>query len=316
VAFPDLVGSTKLAPAASEAPTASAPDDFEVRVVGATPAPLRDFYHALLRLSWPKTILFIATVYFGVNALFACGYFETGGIEHARPASFADDFYFSVQTMGTIGYGYMYPASDGANALVVLESTLGLVLTALATGLVFAKFSRPTARVMFSEKIALSPMNGVPTLTFRVGNRRKNLIVEAQIHVALVRSERTLEGTDFFRTLDLKLVRERLQLSRSWNVLHVVDETSPLFGETPQSLAEKEAEILVTLTGLDDTWMQTVHATHRYGAEHVAWGYRLADVLTVKPDAFVLDLRKFHDVVPAQPQPNFPYPGPVRPADA
>jgi inward rectifier potassium channel len=279
-----------------------------VRVIGAPRTPLRDFYHALLQLNWPATMAVIGSFYLGVNTLFAALYFWSGGIEHVEPGSLLDAFYFSVQTMGTIGYGYMYPQTHLANALVVLESTASLVLTALATGLVFAKFSRPTARLVFSERMALSPMNGVPTLSFRVGNQRKNRIVEAQLRLVMTRTERTLEGKDFYRTTDLKLVRDRLSLTRSWNVLHVVDESSPLRRDTPASLLADGVEFTVSVSGLDDTWMQTIHAQHRYGPEQVAYGYRLADILTEDGNVISLDLTKFHDVEPTEPQPGFPYP--------
>ena len=284
------------------------PIEYEIRVVGAPRTPLRDFYHALLQLSWPMTMGFIAVGYSTVNLLFALAYYATGGVQGARPGSLADAFYFSVETMGTIGYGSMYPATDAANVMMVIESTVSLVLTALATGLVFAKFSRPTARLIFSRCLALSPMNGVPTLSFRIGNARKNRIVEAQIRVMLLRTERTLEGKDFYRTTDLKLVRDRLQLARSWNVLHVVDENSPLFGTTPAELEADGAEVHVTVTGLDDTWMQTVHATHRYAASQIAWGHRLVDVLSEEGTVMTLDLTKFHELEPTEPLPTFPYP--------
>lgn len=126
------------APESVKPESARAAADYEVRVLGAPKTPLRDFYHALMRLSWPTTMLFLASIYFAVNALFAFFYFESGGIANARPGSFRDAFYFSVQTMGTIGYGVLAPVSDLANLLVVVESTVSLVLTALATGLVFA----------------------------------------------------------------------------------------------------------------------------------------------------------------------------------
>jgi inward rectifier potassium channel len=282
--------------------------EYEIRVVGAERTPLRDFYHALLQLQWPATMAFIAAVYTAANALFAVLYFVVGGIEHVPPGSFLDAFYFSVQTMGTIGYGYMYPATHAANALVVIESTVSLVLTALATGLVFAKFSRPTARLMFSNRVTLSPMNGVPTLSFRLGNRRKNRILEAQIRLAMLRTERTAEGKEFYRTTDLKLTRDRLSLQRSWQVMHVVDETSPLFKDTPDTLLEEGVEFIVSVSGLDDTWMQTVHAQHRYSAHQVAWGYRLVDILSEEGTVLTLDLNKFHDIEPAEPLPSFPYP--------
>ena len=292
----------------SEPPKPQQAINYEIKVVGAPRTPLRDFYHALLQLQWPATIGFIALGYFTVNALFALGYFALGGIEHARPGSLLDAFYFSVQTMGTIGYGFMYPVSPGANALVVVESTTSLVLTALATGLVFAKFSRPTARLMFSTHATVSPMNGVPTLSFRLGNRRKNRIVEAHIRLVMLRTEVTHEGKEFYRTTDLKLTRERLSLQRSWQVMHVIDETSPLYKDTPETLVEEGVEFVCSVSGMDDTWMQTVHATHRYSAHQVVWGYRLVDILTEQGTTITLDLNKFHDIEPAPSLPTFPYP--------
>lgn len=300
---------------ANEPPNVPTQDttEYEIRVLGAPRTPLRDFYHALLQLNWPATIGVIAFAYVAVNGVFALFYYATSGIAFARPRSLLDAFYFSVQTMGTIGYGHMYPDSPGANALVVVESTASLVLTALATGLVFAKFSRPTARLMFSERMAFSPMNGVPTLSFRLGNLRKNRIVEATLRLVMLRTERTLEGKDFYRAIDLKLTRDRLTLQRSWNALHVVDETSPLFRDTPESLLEDGVEFIVSVSGLDDTWMQTVHATHRYSAQQVAFGYRLADVLTEEGNTLTLDLAKFHTLEPSAPLSSFPYPRRLEP---
>jgi inward rectifier potassium channel len=285
------------------------PGDYEIRIIGAPRAPLRDFYHLLLRLSWTRTLLLVAVAYFGLNALFALGYSWVGGITHARPGSFADDFFFSVQTMGTIGYGTMAPETDGANLLVVLESTLSLVSTALVTGLVFAKFSRPSARLMFSQQVAIGPMNGVPTLAFRVGNQRSNLIVEAEFRVALVRTEITREGKVFYRSIDLHLTRSRaLSLSRAWTVLHTVDESSPLFGETPETLVAADAELLITVMGIDDTWMQSVHSSHRYFAADIAWGAEHADILSEAGDVMTLDLRNFHRLQATAPSERFPYP--------
>jgi inward rectifier potassium channel len=276
--------------------------DYEIRVVGAQRTPLRDFYYGLMRFSWPATLLVIAGADLALNALFAFGYLFVGGIEHARPGSWLDAFFFSVQTSGTVGYGALWPSSNAANALVVIESVTSLVFTALATGLVFTKFSLPTARVMFTREATISMMNGLPTLSFRVGNLRSNRIVEAMVRVAIVRTELTHEGKTFYRMTDLPLVRERIpSLSRSWTVLHVIDEKSPLFGETAESLAAKEAEITVSIVGIDDLWMQSVHATHRYMHTEIAWGKRHADVLSDEPNALVLDLRKFHDLEPTEP---------------
>jgi inward rectifier potassium channel len=284
--------------------------DYEIRIVGDRRQPLRDFYHSLLERPWWVTIAAISGAFLTANALFAVLYLLVGGVAHAAPASFRDAFFFSVQTMGTVGYGAMFPESTGANLVVTAEAITGLTLTALATGLVFAKFSRSTARLIFSERATIGPLNGVPTLSFRLGNLRGNSIVDAQIRVVMIRTEKTSEGKLFYRMLDLSLTRQRaLSLSRSWNALHLIDAGSPLHGETPETLAAKEVELQVQVVGLDDATMQPVHAGHRYFARDLLWGHRLADVLSETPDGhLLLDLRRFQDVEPTEPTAEFPYP--------
>jgi inward rectifier potassium channel len=271
--------------------------EYEVRVIGAARTPLRDFYYALMRLSWPSTLVAIAGTDLALNALFAFGFLAVGGVDNARRGSWLDAFFFSVQTFGTIGYGTLTPSTTAANTLVVVESVASLVFTAMATGLVFAKFSLPTARVMFTREAAISLMNGVPTLSFRIGNLRSNRLVESHVRVAITRTEQTLENKTFYRMLDVPLTRERIpSLSRSWTVLHVIDEKSPLYGETAESLEANEAELSVSIVGIDDLWMQSVHATHRYMWTDIAWGKRHADVLSEEGNTMTLDLRKFHDL--------------------
>jgi len=284
--------------------------DYEIKIVGDRPTPLRDFYHGLLKAPWWATIAAISATFLAANAVFAALFVEVGGVSHAAPASFKDAFFFSVQTMGTIGYGAMFPDSTAANVIVVAESLTSLLLTALATGLVFAKFSRSTARFVFSKHVVISPLNGVPTLAFRLGNQRGNQLVDAQIRLVMIRTEQTSEGKPFYKMLDLHPTRARaLSLSRSWNVLHIVDAGSPLHGETPASTVLKEIELQVLVIGIDDITMQTVHTTHRYFTKDILWGARMADVLTeIDSGHLVLDLRKFHDVEPTEPTPDFPYP--------
>jgi inward rectifier potassium channel len=261
-------------------------------------------------MSWTGLVAFIAVAFLVVNAIFALIYLRMGGIAHARPGNFADAFYFSVQTMGTIGYGAMYPDSTGSNNVMVAESVVSLIVTALATGLVFSKFARPIGRVQFSRNAVITPMEGVPTLMLRVGNERGNAIVEATAHMTLSRTVTTAEGMKFYRLLDLKLVRERSPaVARSWTILHRIDEASPLFGATPESLANDEGELMVTLAGTDDTSYQPVHARHEYEHGDILWGARHADILSELPDGnLVLDVRKFHDVIPTVPTDSFPYP--------
>jgi inward rectifier potassium channel len=283
---------------------------YRIKVLGHRPTPLRDFYHALLRMRWGWMFAIITAIYLVVNLVFALGFLLVGGVAHAEPGSFLDAFFFSVQTLATIGYGTMYPESHAANALVALEALVGILLTALVTGLVFARFSRPQARVVFSRNAVLTPMNGVPTLMFRIGNERGNQIVNTEIRVVFVRTEQLQEGGHFYRSYELTLVRDRaLSLSRSWNVLHAIDAKSPLHGATPELLEAQEAELQVMVLGTDDITLQGVHASHRYAASQVLWGSRLADILTEEPGGdMVLDLDHFHDTRPGTPTEAFPYP--------
>jgi inward rectifier potassium channel len=260
-----------------------------------------DFYHQLMTSSWPKLLLQVIASFLMVNGLFAAAYLLGGGIHNARPGSFADAFFFSVQTMATIGYGSMTPDGLFANILVSTEAVTGLLAFALVTGLVFSKFSRPTARVRFTRRAVISVRDGVPSLMFRMVNVRANQIVEAQIHVVFARQETTLEGEQVRRFYDLDLSRDRNAIFvYSWTAIHPIDETSPFYGTTAESLAAAEADITVSLTGIDETFSQTVYARYYYGDDEIVWGARLANITQRTPDGeFMLDLTRFDDVDPA-----------------
>lgn len=283
---------------------------YQIRVVGARTEWFRDIHHAFLRLPWWVGLGTVTAAFLLTNLLFGFAYAELGGVANARPHSVADGFYFSVQTMATIGYGAMYPQSTAAHVLVVTEAVLGLLLTALCAGLVFAKFSRPIGRIVFSRQAVIGPLDGVPMLMFRVGNERGNLIAEATVRVAMVRTVRTREGVTFYRMTDLTLVRDRSPaLSRSWNVMHELGPSSPLYGYDPERMASEELEIIVTLVGVDDTSYQPVHARCQYEHTSVVWGARHADVLSETPDGnLILDIRNFHNILPTEPLESFPYP--------
>jgi inward rectifier potassium channel len=281
-----------------------------VTVIGAPPVSLRDVYHLFLRTSWPIALGAIVLAWLAINAVFADLYLTVGGIATMRPRSFWDAFCFSVQTMGTIGYGSMYPTTVAANVIMIAESVTSLIVTAVATGMLFAKFSRATSRVVFSERIVIGPMNGVPTLMLRVGNARGNSILEATVRLAYTRTERMKEGTSFYRMIDLRPSRDRSPaMARTWTVLHPITPESPLYGATPESIAREDGEFLVTVVGIDDTSLQQVHARARYLDREVVWGARHADVLSEDRDGnLVLDVRRFDDIEPTEPIEGFPYP--------
>jgi inward rectifier potassium channel len=260
----------------------------------------RDPYHLLLTLPWYKTLAIISLGYVLANALFALAYLAGGdGIENARPGNFLDAFFFSVQTMASIGYGAMYPKTIYAHILVTIESLLGLMGLAMATGLMFARFSIPRARVMFSRVAVITPYNGIPTLMFRVANERQNWILEAQVRVSLVRTEITKEGETMRRFYQMSLVRSHSPLfALTWTVMHPIDEDSPLFGVTTEQMLEDDMEVIVTLTGLDETVSQNIHGRYSYMAEEIFWNMRFVDIITkVKGGKRYIDYSHFHDVV-------------------
>jgi inward rectifier potassium channel len=247
------------------------------------------------------TLSFIAAMVLAVNLLFALAYVIAGGIANAEHGSFADAFFFSVQTMGTVGYGNMYPQSRAANLIVTAETVAALVVAALSTGLVFTKFSIPVARLEFARNAVLYLQDGQPTLAIRLANRRGNFIVEATVRVTVVRGETTQEGLFFYRMYDLQLVRDHSSaVGRSWLILHRIDERSPLRGATEASVRGADLEIQVAVTGLDGTTAQTLHGRHTYAVEDLRFGMRYADMLRPKPDGRLeLDYAKLHEVVPA-----------------
>jgi inward rectifier potassium channel len=264
---------------------------------------LADLYHQLLTLPWWAFLLGLAIVYLGLNVLFALLYLlGDRAIVNARPGIFSDAFFFSVETISTIGYGQMSPATLYGNIVMTVEAMVGLTLLAVSAGLVFARFSRPMARVMFSKVAVITPYNGIPALSLRLANQRRNQILEAQVSVTLVRDERTAEGEWMRRFYDLQLARQRSPIfAMTFTVIHGIDPESPLWNETPSSLAAQQVEIVVTVTGLDETMLQAVHARTSYLAHEVLWDHRFVDVFTRTEDGrLAIDYRRFHDTEPTQ----------------
>ncbi|BAZ14487.1 K+ channel inward rectifier domain-containing protein [Calothrix sp. NIES-4071] len=259
-----------------------------------------DPYHALLTISWGTFVALVTVGYFIINAIFALLYLAGGdGIENARSGNFFDAFFFSVQTMASIGYGAMYPKTAYANLLVTIESIIGLLILTMASGIMFARFSLPKARVIFSRIVLITTYNGLPTLMLRIANKRENWILEAQVRLTIVRNEYTKEGSFMRRFYDVPLVRSDSPLfALSWSVMHTIDENSPLYGMTQHKMIEDEMEILVIFTGIDETVSQTIHARHSYVPDEIVWGAQFVDILTRTRDGKrCIDYAKFHDFV-------------------
>jgi inward rectifier potassium channel len=268
--------------------------------IGLQPHPMADIYHFALRAPWSLLLGGIGALYLVSNALFALIYLVLGGINNARPGSFADAFFFSVQTMSTIGYGQMWPLTMTAHLVVTLEALVGLLALALVTGLIFSKFARPTARIMFSKVAVISQRDGVSSLMFRMANERRDQIVEATAHLVFIRNEQTVEGERVRRFRDLKLTqRHSAVFFLTWTAVHPITPDSPLYGQTPEDLAKVEAQVMATVTGTDETLSQTVHARYSYTLSDIVWGHRLADIISVDSEGRrSVNYNRFHDTIP------------------
>jgi len=281
----------RFAPSARATPT--------IRTRGQHVSLFEDVYHKVLGLTWWRFFLYVAAGWLGSNLLFAALYAAVPGCV-TNAAGFEDAFYFSVQTLATIGYGAMAPATRYGHTVVVLEALVGTLAVALLAGVTFAKFARPTARVLFSDKIVVTLRDGVPHLVFRLANWRGNMVVEGQLRVFVLLKEKTREGETIRVPTELPLVRDRTALfALTWIPMHRIDGRSPFWGgETAVArLREEGAEIYLAFTGLDETIGQPIHARHRYGPDDIVWNARHADVLTIEPDGTrTLDYAAFHDV--------------------
>jgi inward rectifier potassium channel len=260
-----------------------------------------DFYHAVLTAPWWLFLAGLAVVFLILNVGFALLYLsDPNGIEHARSGSFWDRFLFSVETIGSINYSVMVPKSAFVNSVVVVEAFMGFLYLAMMASLMFARLSRPSARVIFSNAAVVAPFDGVPTLMFRAANQRGNQILDAAINVTLAHQSISSEGIVMRRFQDLELVRSRTSLfTLSWTVMHAIDERSPLHGLSRDALYERQMEIIVLLRGTDDTLADLVYVRHAYTPDDIVWNHRFVDVLSVTSNGRrVVDLTRFHDTCP------------------
>ena len=264
--------------------------------------PENNFYHWLLGTSWTRFLLLVIAVYLGTNLLFAFAYLACGdgAITHAQPGSLLDVFFFSVQTMATIGYGRMTPVGSWPNAIVTFEAFFGIVYSALTTGLAFARFTRPTAGVRFSKVAVVGNHDGIKTLKFRVANDRSSHIVEAQLRLWLIAESMTSEGERYRRSVELALHRsESPVFSLTWTAMHSIDESSALNDYLGDSSLDGHWHLLITFTGYHESLANQVYARHVYLPSDVQQNATFVDIVTVSPDGGrVIDLTNFEKWVP------------------
>jgi inward rectifier potassium channel len=273
---------------------------FTSRRLGFSPFTYLNGYHALLTMTWPRFLGYVTASYVATNALFAvaflwCGDQALGGSPTQQMGGrFFRAFFFSVDTFATIGYGNVYPIGMAANMIVTVESLIGLLFVALLTGLVFARFARPTAALMFSDAAVVAPYQGKTGFMFRVANARSNQLMELEAKVQYSR----LDGPG--RRYDqLKLERTKVVFfPLSWTIVHPIDETSPLRGLEHADLVRQDAEFDILMSGIDETFSQTVHARSSYKPQEIVFGAKFANIYNpVDQDGTIsIDVSRLSDI--------------------
>lgn len=261
--------------------------------------------HELLRISWPRFIALTVALYLGLNVLFAALFIAAGPDGLLGPGAqmlggrLSQAFFFSIQTFATIGYGQIRPNGMAANLLVTLEPLVGMMYQALVTGLLFARFARPNVSILFSHLVVIAPYNDGLSLQFRISNKRRNEIIELEAQVLFSAMEPDWRGGTVRRYTQLPLERNKVAfLSLAWTIVHPIDASSPLAGKTREDLARTAAEILVLLSGVDDTFEQTLHARSSYVTDEIAWNARFVSMYLPSQGTVAVDVSRLHQIEP------------------
>ena len=265
---------------------------------------LRDLFHHFMTVSWPRLFATLATFFLVFDLLFGLLYhLSPGCIANLNPPGFAGAFFFSVETFATVGYGDMHPQTLYGHLVAMVEIFAGVMSLALITGIMFARFSRPRARFLFTRNAVVRPIDGQATFVVRAANERQNIVQDASAQLHLLYDDTTVEGMNMRRIVDLPLLRSQHPMfSLGWTIMHAIDEASPLRHETAQSLSDKDASIVLSVTGTDDTTGQVLSARTEYTSKDIHWNAAFPDLLEEDADGTLrVDYGRFDQVVPLNP---------------
>ncbi len=274
---------------------------YEFKKKGVSRFDMRDPYHLAVALTWPQFLATLIAIYLLVNVVFATLFWLIpGSVANARPYNFGDAFFFSIETLATVGYGEMYPTTLYGHVIAATEIVCGLGFTAIVTGLTFVRFSRPRAKLVFASNPVVAMHNGKPTLMLRVGNGRVAVLLDAAAKLNVLLFATSSEGQRFRRAQELRLERAHLPVfPLTWTLMHVLDERSPLHGyDTARAIAAR-AQLFVTIEARDPTLGALVHDIRNYALEDIRFGMRYADAVTTAEDGTpVADLTKIGALEP------------------
>jgi inward rectifier potassium channel len=279
---------------------------FNVRRNNLSPLHPYNAYNTLLKLTIPRLIALLCVGYLVTNVSFASLYWlcGAGAIEGAKPtplARFEDCLFFSVQTLATIGYGRLVPVTRAANVLVAVEALCGLLGFAIVSGLLFARFTRPTAKIVFSDKALVARYEGGWALMFRLANLRNHDLTDVRAVVSFARWAE-VDGERRREFDQLRLERDSvIFMPLHWVIVHPITDASPMRGLTEAALAGSEPEFVCLITADDETFAQTVHARTSYDASDIVWGARFRDMYVADTDHVAIDLQRLHDYIRVDP---------------
>jgi inward rectifier potassium channel len=260
-----------------------------------------DPYGLAVSLSWPQFLALLFAVYLAVNLFFALLYFAVPGVvANARPGVFSDDFFFSFETLATVGYGEMYPVTYYGHIVASAEIMCGITFTAILTGLTFVRFSKPRPKYVFADHPVVAMHNGQPTLMLRIGNGGAAVLADAHAKISVLLAEESKEGTRFRRAHELSLVRNFIPVfPLSWTLMHEIDQASPLFGLGADGLATSDARLFVSFEARDPLLATVIHDLRNYGPGDILVGFRYVDIISDDENGYpTADIHRLSEVEP------------------
>jgi inward rectifier potassium channel len=276
---------------------------FNVKRSGLSALQNLHIYHSLIEMSWLKFAMVTLSFYTLINILFAFLYVIVG-VQHLVGIigntfidKFWEAFFFSAQTLTTVGYGRISPEGFIASMIAAIESMVGLMGFAIITGILFGKFSRPTARILFSEQAIIAPYRGINAFEFRIVNQRKNQLIEVEVQV-LLSMNKLVDGQRKGVFLDLPLESKRVNFfPLPWTIVHPIDENSPIYGYNSQDLIDADAEIIIMVKAYDDSFSQNIYKRYSYTAAEILWGAKFNIIYKNGDDGYVnLMLNRFQEI--------------------
>jgi inward rectifier potassium channel len=241
-------------------------------------------------VSWPAFIAAAFLFAIGLNVIFALLYAaRPGAVQNLATGDVVNAFFFSLETLATVGYGEMAPASRYGHIVSSIEILFGMTFVAIFTGILFVRFSRPEAKILFPDNIVVTPHDGLPTLMVRIANGRLTMLTHAFANMTVMVAETTREGRYFRRVRDLPLVRESMPiLPLTWTLMHVIDEASPLFGLGAEDLEARHARLFLTITARDAAVGAQVHDVFAFEPQQIKFGMRYSDAIQTDEDGGII----------------------------